>query len=53
MPGRSFVENDPFDWGDRAVLVRHARAYHPATSALFDMAAEFVRCAAARAEAST
>jgi acetyl esterase/lipase len=26
MPGRSFVENDPYDFGTRAVLRRHAEA---------------------------
>jgi acetyl esterase/lipase len=26
MPGRSFVDNDAFDWGTRAVLLRHAQA---------------------------
>jgi len=27
MPGRSFVDNDPFDYGTREVLRAHARAY--------------------------
>lgn len=27
MQGRSFVENNPFDWGTREVLARHARAF--------------------------
>lgn len=27
MPGASFVENDPFDFGDRATLVKHAQAF--------------------------
>ena len=26
MPGRSFSENEPYDLGDRTVLLRHARA---------------------------
>jgi acetyl esterase/lipase len=27
MPGRSFVENEPFDFGTREALLRHARAF--------------------------
>ncbi len=27
MPGRSFIENDPFDFGTRETLARHARAF--------------------------
>ncbi|HVH46268.1 MAG TPA: alpha/beta hydrolase [Labilithrix sp.] len=32
MPGRSFVDNDPFDYGTRDVLVIHARAFTAGTS---------------------
>jgi acetyl esterase/lipase len=29
MPGRSFVENEPYDFGTRDVLVRHREAFAP------------------------